>query len=116
MLHALALRGGGGAEWTPALLAIAAEAARHAHEELRLLQAAQARGLALAAAATARSHLPAALDAALRLPVLNARMLAAQLGVSTRAGLALVGQLAAAGVVREVTGRGAWRAYTVAAV
>lgn len=73
------------------------------------------RGLTLAAAATARSRLPAALDAALRLPVFTPGTLAARVGVSARAGLALVGQLEDAGVLEESTGRAAWRAYALAA-
>lgn len=114
MLHALALRSAGAAAWTAGLLAAATEAARGAHSELRRLQELERRGLALAEAATARSRLPAALDAALRLPVLTPGTLAARTGVSARAGLALVGRLEAAGVLREATGRGAWRAYALA--
>ncbi len=114
MLHALALKRAG-AGWTAALLAVAAEAARRAHGELRRLQDAERRGLALADTATARSRLPAALDAALRLPVLTPATLAARAGVSTRAGLALADRLVRAGVLREATGRSAWRAYAIAA-
>ena len=117
LLHALALKGAGAtgaaSGWVAGLLAIAAEAARAAHGEMRRLREAERRGLALAEAATARSRLPAALEAALRLPVLTPGTLAARTGVSTRAGLALVGRLEAAGVLREVTGRGAWRAYAL---
>jgi len=117
MLHALALRrtGTGAAGWTAGLLATAAEAARHAHGELRRLQEVERRGVALAAAATSRSRLPTALDVALRLPVLTPGALAVRAGVSARAGLALVGRLVKGGVLREVTGRGAWRAYALAA-
>ncbi len=117
MLHTLALKGAAAdaTEWTAGLLAITVEAARRAHGELRRLQDAERRGLALAAAGTARSRLPAALDAALRLPVLTSGTLAARAGISTRASLALVGRLVKGGVLREATGRGAWRAYALAA-
>lgn len=114
MLHALALKRAG-AGWTAALLAVAAEATRRAHGELRRLQDAERRGLALADAVTTRSRLPAALEIALRSPVLTPATLAARVGVSTRAGLALVDRLVRAGVLREATGRGAWRAYAIAA-
>ena len=79
------------------------------------MQGLERRGLALADAATARSRLPAAVEAALRLPVLTLGMLAAHAGVSTRVGLALVDRLVKGGVLREATGRGAWRAYALAA-
>ena len=113
MLHALALKGTG-AGWMAGLLTIATEAARRARAELRRLQEMECRGLALAASATARSRLPAALDAVLRLPVLTPGTLAARTGVSTRAGLALVGRLVKEGVLREATGRDAWRAFVLA--
>ena len=86
MLHALALRGAGAdaAGWVAGLLAAAAEAARAAHARL------------------------------LRLPVLTPGVLATHTSISTRAGLALVDRLVQGGVLREATGRGAWRAYALA--
>ena len=116
MLHALALKGAGAdaVGWTAGLLAAAAAVAGRAHAQLRRLQEMERRGLALADAATARSRLPAAVDAVLRLPVLTPGVLAAHAGVSTRAGLALVDRLVKGGVLREATGRGAWRAYALA--
>jgi hypothetical protein len=78
------------------------------------LQEVERQGIALAGAATARSHLPAALDVTLRLPVLTPGTLAVRVGVSTRAGLPLVDKLVKGGVLREATGRGAWRAYALA--
>jgi hypothetical protein len=114
MLQALGLQGGSAPGWTEGLLAIAVAATRQAHAELGRLLAMERHGRALAGSVTARSHLPAAVDAALRLPALSARRLAAHAGISTRAGVALADQLVRVGVLREATGRGAWRAYVLA--
>ena len=65
-------------------------------------------------ARTARSHLPRALDHVLRTPVVTARGLADSLSITPQAALGLLRQLIAAGVVREATGRAAWRAFTTA--
>jgi hypothetical protein len=62
---------------------------------------------------TARSHLPAAAALALRPPVLTAAGLARQLRLSPQAALGLLAQLVAAGVLREATGRAAWRAFVI---
>jgi predicted ArsR family transcriptional regulator len=58
--------------------------------------------------------LPRALDHVLRTPVVTARSLAEALSVTPQAALGLLRQLTAAGVVREATGRAAWRAFTTA--
>jgi HTH DNA binding domain len=63
-------------------------------------------------ARTARSQLPRALDHVLRTPVVTARGLADHLAISPQAALGLLRQLTAAGVVREATGRAAWRAFS----
>ena len=47
-------------------------------------------------------------------PVLTARALAERLGLSPQAALGLINQLVAAGVLKEATGRAAWRAFVVA--
>ena len=65
-------------------------------------------------ARTARSQLPRALDHVLRTPVVTARGLAHHLAISPQAALGLLWHLTAAGVVREATGRAAWRAFTTA--
>ena len=83
-----------------------------ASQELARLQRAEARAAGLAR--TARSRLPAAAVLALRRPVVTARSLAIRLGVSHRAALDLVGELEISGVIREATGRSAWRAFAVA--
>jgi hypothetical protein len=108
-LHRLALQPRQG--WLPLFLDAVAEAAQQAGLEFFRLQRAEA--LAAGLARTARSRLPDAAALALRRPVITARLLATALGVSHRAALGLIGQLQAAGVIRETTGRAAWRAFAV---
>ena len=108
-LHRLALQPRQG--WLALFLGAVAEAAQQAGQELARLQRAEA--LAGGLARTARSRLPEAAALALRRPIVTARLLAAALGVSHRAALGLAGQLQAAGVIREATGRAAWRAFAV---
>ena len=105
--HRLALRVG--TEWLAGFLACITAAARVARDELAGLQRAETAGATLAR--TARSQLPRALDHALRTPVVTARGLADHLAISPQAALGLLRQLVAAGVVREATGRAAWRAF-----
>jgi hypothetical protein len=57
--------------------------------------------------------LPDALDALLRVPVLTPKALAAQLRIVPQTATALLRMLQAKGVVREVTGRGSFRAFAV---
>jgi ribosomal protein S25 len=76
------------------------------------LQRAEKAGAALTH--TARSHLPRALDHLLRTAVVTAHGLAENLAISPRAALDLLRQLTEAGVIREATGRTAWRAFTTA--
>jgi ribosomal protein S25 len=85
---------------------------RAAREELAGLQRAEAAGASLVR--TARSHLPRALDHVLRTSVVTARGLAEDLSITPQAALRLLRQLTASGVVREATGRAAWRAFTTA--
>jgi Fic family protein len=60
-----------------------------------------------------RSRLPEALDALLRAPVLTAKVLAARLKIAPQTASALLRELQAKGLVREVTGRGRFRAFAV---
>jgi hypothetical protein len=106
--HRLALQVG--TAWVAGFLACIAAAARAAREELADLLRAEAAGVALGR--TARSHLPQALDHVLRSPVVTARGLADSLSITPQAALRLIRQLLAAGVVREATGRAAWRAFS----
>ncbi len=108
--HRLALRIG--TDWLAGFLACIAAAARAAREELAGLQRAEAAGATLAR--TTRSHLPRALDHVLRTPVVTARGLAEDLSITPQAALRLLRHMIAAGVVREATGRAAWRAFTTA--
>jgi len=108
-LHRLALQPRRG--WLALFLGAVAEAAQQAGQELARLHRAEA--LAAGLARTARSRLPEAAALALRRPIVTARLLATGLGVSHRAALGLAGQLQAAGVIREATGRAAWRAFVV---
>jgi len=109
-LHRLALQPRRG--WLALFLGAVAEAAQQAGQELARLQRAEA--LAAGLVRTARSRLAEAAALALRRPVITARLLATGLGVSHRAAFGLVGQLEAAGMIREATGRAAWRAFVVA--
>ena len=108
--HRLALRVG--TEWLAGFLSCITAAARAARDELAGLQRAETAGASLAR--TARSQLPRALDHVLRAPIVTARGLADHLAISPQAALGLLRQLTAAGVVREATGRAAWRAFTIA--
>jgi hypothetical protein len=99
--------------WPLAFLHLVAESARMGLRTLDRLEAAAAQGKGLAAAADKRSRLPDAVDALLRAPVLTPKALAARLGIASQTGTALLRALAAKGLVREVTGRGSFRAFAV---
>ena len=101
-----------GPAWLEGFLVAVVDAAQRAGQELTRLQTAAERASALRR--TARSQLPAAASLALRQPVLIARGVAERLRLSPQAALTLLKQLVAAGVLREATGRAAWRAYVVA--
>jgi hypothetical protein len=101
-----------GSDWLAGWLGAVCDAAQQAGQDLSRLQMAADRAAALRR--TARSHLPAAATLALRQPVTTASGLAARLRITPQAALILLKQLVAAGVLREATGRAAWRAYVVA--
>ena len=104
---------GGTVTWPIACLPLIAESARVGLRELDRLEAAAEQGRGLAAAVDKRSRLPDALEALLRTPVLTPKALAGQLGIAPQTGTALLRELQAKGVVREVTGRGSFRAFAV---
>jgi hypothetical protein len=108
-LHRLALTVGDG--FLAGFLDCVADAAQRARRELDRLQQAEHKAAGLRR--TARSHLPGAAEIAVRAPVLTAGGLAVRLCVSTQAALGLIKQLTAAGVMREATGRAAWRAFSI---
>jgi HTH DNA binding domain len=109
-LHRLGLQPRRG--WLPLFLEAVAEAAMRGRQELARLQRAEAKAAGIAH--TARSHLPAAAALALRRPVVTPRLIASALGITHRAALGLTRQLEASGIIRETTGRSAWRAFAVA--
>lgn len=98
-------------EFQLAYLECVAEAALRARRELGVLQAAERKAAALKAGG--RSHLADATAFALREPVVTARGLADGIGVSTRSALDLLKRLMDEGLVREATGRSAWRAFVI---
>jgi hypothetical protein len=99
--------------WPLAFLHLLAESARMGLRTLDRLEAAAAQGRGLAAGGDKRSRLPDAVDALLRAPVLTPKGLAARLGIAPQTGTALLQAPAAKGLVREVTGRGSFRAFAV---
>jgi HTH DNA binding domain len=107
--HRLSLRIG--IDWMAQFLECVTAAAQPGLRELtRLLTAEQKRA---DIRGTARSRLPDAFDAMLRAPVVTADTLADAIRVTPRAALGLLGQMTAAGLVCEVTGRASWRAYAL---
>lgn len=88
-----------------------AEGARAGLREVQRLKDAQEKAMALASGLDRRSRLPSAVDAALRTPVITPTALARQIGVAPQTANDLLRQLVRGGVVRETTGRAAFRAY-----
>ena len=99
--------------WPLAFLHLVAESARMALRELDRLEAAAEQGRGVVAGGDKRSRLPDALDALLRVPALTPKALAARLKVAPQTGTALLRALQGRGVVREVTGRGSFRAFAI---
>jgi hypothetical protein len=99
--------------WPMVFPQLVAESARYGLRELDRLLAVAERAQGLVAKMDRRSRLPDAVDAVLLYPVLTPKALAAQLKVAPQTGTALLRQLHAAGLVREVTGRGSFRAFAV---
>src|SRR5262249_35055927 len=99
--------------WPLTFLHLVAESARMGLRELDRLEAAAEKGRDLVAAAGARSRLPSAIDALLRTPVLTPKALAAKLGIAPQTATALLRALEGRGVVREITGRGSFRAFAI---
>ena len=89
-----------------------AAAAKVGLGELERLRQAEDKGRLLGR--TARSRLPDAAAAVLRVSIVTARDLAKELDVTPQAALGLLAQLVEASIVREATGRASWRAFTLA--
>jgi hypothetical protein len=98
--------------WPLAFLHLVAASARAALRELDRLVASAEQGRGLATAVDKRSRLPDAIEALLRVPALTPKALAATLGIAPQTATALLRALHDKGVVREVTGRGSFRAFT----
>jgi hypothetical protein len=99
--------------WLLPFLLLLAEGAQTMLRELdRLLEAAE-RGRALIADRDRRSRLSEAVDAVLRVPVLTPKGLAARLAIAPQTATALLGELCAAKLVAEITGRRSFRAFAV---
>ena len=99
--------------WPLAFLHLVAESARMGLRELDRLAAIAEQGRGVVAGSDKRSRLPDALDALLRAPALTPKALAARLKVAPQTGTALLRALQGRGVVREVTGRGSFRAFAI---
>jgi muconolactone delta-isomerase len=100
-----------GLAWMAEFLECVAAAALVGLHELNRLQEAEKKGRMMGT--TVRSRLSQAVDAVLRAHIVTAAGLAKSIRVTPQAALGLLGQLAAAGLVREVTGRASWRAYAL---
>ena len=94
-----------------AYLDCVAEAALRGRRALGVLLGVERKAAALKAGG--RSHLADAVAFALREPVVTARGLGEGIGVTTRAALDLSKRLVDEGLLREATGRSAWRAFVV---
>ena len=101
-----------GLDWMASFLTCVAHAAKAVLADLLRLQdtAEKARRLSF----TARSKMPAAIELLLREPVMTAADLARRLDITPQASLALLRQLVDGGLVREATGRAAWRVFVLA--
>jgi hypothetical protein len=99
--------------WPLACLHLVAESARVSLRELDRLTTAAEQDRGLATAVDKRSRLPDAIDALLRAPALTPKALAVTLGIAPQTATALLRALQAKGVVREVTGRGSFRAFAI---
>ena len=99
--------------WPLAFLHLVADSARMAVRELERLEAVATQRRERRAGVDPRSRLPDAIEALLRAPVLTATALAATLQVAPQTATALLRELERTGIVREVTGRGRFRAYAL---
>jgi hypothetical protein len=98
--------------WPLAFLHLVAEAAQAGARELARLEDLAATGAAVVTRRDPRARLADAFAAALGMPVLTPRALAQRLKVTPQAATGLLRQLAAAGLVREITGRRSFRGFT----
>jgi hypothetical protein len=99
--------------WPLAFLHLVAESAHMAARELDRLEAVAGQGRGLAAGLNRSARLPDALEALLRAPVLTPNALAARLKVAPQTATALLRELQGRGLVKELTGRGRFRAFAI---
>ena len=85
----------------------------HGPARTRATRGGAEKGRELVARVDQRSRLPDAIDALLRAPVLTSTALAAKLMTAPQTATALLRELQGKGIVREVTGRGRFRAYAI---
>ncbi|MEI7710022.1 MAG: hypothetical protein WCI94_01225 [Rhodospirillales bacterium] len=100
-----------GQDFGLACLDCIAEAALRAQRELATLLRVERQAATLKTGG--RSHLADAVAFALREPAITARGLGEGIGVSSRSALDLLKRLVDEGLLREATGRTAWRAFVV---
>ncbi len=100
-----------GVKWTAGFLACVTQAARTAIFEAERLAIAERR--AFGTKVTKRSSMSEALAFAVKSPVLTALRLAEALKISRQASSALIRRLVDDKIIREITGRDSWRAYTL---
>jgi hypothetical protein len=98
-----------GIPWLVGFLECVTEGTQAARSELDRLRRIEERAGALTR--SARSHLPEAIDAVIRAPIITARSLAKRLAITHQAALGLLKQLVEAGIIKEATGRSGWRAF-----
>jgi hypothetical protein len=99
--------------WELAFLRLVAESTRMALWTLERLEAEAEKARGLAAGLDKRARLPDAVDTLLRTPVLTPMALAARLKVAPHTATAVLRVPLRKGVVREVTGRGRFRAFAM---
>jgi HTH DNA binding domain len=99
--------------WPVVFLHLVGESARVGLRALdRLIEAAE-RGQKLTVRCDRRSRLPDAVDALLRVPALTPKALATRLHVAPQTATALLRELQAKRLIRELTGRGSFRAFAL---
>jgi hypothetical protein len=99
--------------WPVVFLHLVAEAARAGRRELDRLLAAAEKGRGVVAGCDRRSRLPDVVETLLRVPVLTPKALAARLRIAPQTATASLRELQHAGLVKEVTGRGSFRAIAI---
>ncbi len=98
-------------DWLVLMLTVFAESAEAGRARLATLRLRRARWQRRLGGRRGHSRLAAAADVALGAPLISGRLLVERLGVSPRGATLLINQLAAAGVVEEVSGRSRFRLY-----